>query len=193
MAGGVIMSTAFEPTDEVLVVKVAELLQYMSDIGVTPSQTASAMDILYGVQGEVEDYIGRPIMPGRTQENHETDDKGTIFPKKTPITAVHSITADYEGTITYNPTITYKVKGNFIETNFQGKVVIDYSYGLSNQKLGLVRSTILRAAAREMEVRHDDTLSVKDLDTNEQPPKEPYGLTEEEERRLGRIKRRVMI
>lgn len=79
--------------------------------------------------------------------------------------------------------------GIFVHDGMAGdKFVIEYTAGLPGENLPLFKLFILRAASREVQNLHDDTVGLKDLEVRNVAIQD-IGFTEAEERRLKRYKR----
>lgn len=173
-----------------MIVSVTELTDYMSGIGLTVEQTEAAEQILLGLERDLERHLQRPLQRVERTEVVFPDEFGRLWPKATPIESVSSpaglapngangLSGSYPGVV--------GVRG--------GGVVITYVGGLVGQDEEDVRLAILRAAAREMTPRHDDTLSVRELGTQVPAPtdrREP-GWTDAELKQFDRLRRRTVV
>ena len=176
-----------------MLVGAEELKEYMSGIGLTPSQEAAADKILAGTQRSLERYLNRRLEPGTFTETLTPDVDGFIYPSNRPVTGVTSI-LDPWGNELY--------QGDFVANTGiwgggYGSVTITYTGGLTPDADALedVRLAIMRVASREMTTKHDDTLSVKDLsarDDGEPTNRMPLGWTEDELAEFDRLRKRVM-
>lgn len=171
-----------------MIVSVEELIDYMSDVTLTSDQRTAAELVIEGVQGEIETFLNRSIEPVTRTEYLVVDHNGQIWPLHTPVISVTSIVRDALA-------VPYTLEGGLLTGGTPGQqVVVTYVGGFSNDHRAHnhLRLEVLRLAAREMTNRHDDTLTVKDLDTTDSPPL-PIGLTEEDKGRIRRWKRRVVV
>lgn len=169
-------------------VKVDELIDYMSNITLKPDQREAVELILEGVQSEVETFLNRPTEPVLVTETLWPDANGYLYPSKTPVLEIVSMTRDGQA-ITW----TAQSGGFYVGYGYTTTgTVVTYKAGLPDDALRMVRLTILRVASREVQNKHDDTLSVKDLDANDVSPL-PEGLQDEDKARIGRWRRRVVV
>lgn len=136
-------------------VEVEDLRDYMSGVSLTGYQADAATDIIAGITGQIGAYLGRPIL---VRERTELAVQGWLA--ATPVTAIWEV----DGVI-YNLT----TPGRYANGNIGREAVVRYTGGLAadEEARGLLRITILRAASIEMTNRHDDTVTVKDLDIRE--------------------------
>lgn len=153
-------------------VEVEDLQDYMSGVGLTGYQQDAAADIIAGVTGQIGAYLGRPVL---LRERTEFAVHGWL--SATPVTAIWTVDG-----VVYNLTS----PGRYANGNIGREATVRYTGGLAadEEARDLLRITILRAAAAEMTNRHDDTVSVKDLEirnpdgVNGQPLTEgAYGAT----------------
>lgn len=169
-----------------MIVEVQDLQDYMSGVSFSIEQTAAAEEIIAGVQSEVEAFLNRPIEPETFTEMATVDSHGWIIPKKTPVISVSSV-------IMNNAPVTGWRLGDYgVYIGAPGGyVTLTYTAGLTGADAAMIRLTVLRVASREMQNRHDDTLSVKDLGTHDVAPL-PEGLQDEDRARIQRFRRRVV-
>lgn len=167
------------------IVSVPELVDYMSNVTLTADQLEAAELVLEGVQGELEVYLNRPVEPREVTEVLQSLD-GYVRPRITPVVQVLSVTG--------LATVPLYSKANGLYVGWAGEWSVTYRAGIDGASKPDIRLAILRVAAREMQNRHDDTLSVKDLRTDDekQNPRYPEGWQEAELMRLSRYRRRVI-
>lgn len=170
------------------VIDVGDLTDYMSGIDLTAEQRSAADDVIDGVEQELSAYLNRPLTPVTVTETVTPEHDGTLFLKNTPVQSVTSITWPY-GTITG-----WQVSegGVTIPLLYSLPVTVTYTGGIDASQINAIRLGVLRVAAREMQNRHDDTLSVKELSTQGVPAL-PEGWQDGELRRLQRWKKRVLL
>lgn len=142
-------------------VEVEDLRDYMSGVNLTGYQADAAADIIMGVTGQIGAYLGRPIL---VRERTEWAVQGWL--SATPVTAIWEV----DGVI-YNLT----TPGRYVNGNIGREALVRYTGGLAADEdaRDLLRITIMRAASFEMTNRHDDTVTVKDLDIREPGPAGP--------------------
>lgn len=169
-----------------MIATVQDLKDYMSGITLSIEQAAAAENVLAGVQAEIETFLNRPIESGDIYtETVTTDESGWLYPSNTPVASIISLSADGRP-ITMIESLTTTISTGLPST----PVSITYTAGLSGRALAVVKLTMLRVAAREIQNKHDDTLSVKDLGTQDVSPL-PEGLQDEDRARINRYRRRV--
>lgn len=172
-------------------VSVGELKDYMSGIGLDVDQAAAAQDVLDGLQRELERHCQRRFERKERTETLIPDDFGRIWPKATPVV---SVTAPFGLSVIAGGNGVAGPAFGFMATY---PVVLTYVGGLDpdGDDLHDVRIAILRAAAREVTDRHDDTLSIKDLDGRDAPTrdKRDLGFTEKELAKFDRLRRRTVV
>ncbi len=168
-----------------MIVEVTELTDYMSSIGLTADQTEAAEQVLTGLERALERHLQRPLERKERTEVVFPDEFGRLWPKATPIISVSSPPG-------LHPNGANGLSGSFPTTG--GGVVITYVGGLIGPEEEDVRVAILRAAAREMTPRHDDTLSVRELTTQvpAQSDRRQPGWTDDELKQFDRLRRRTV-
>lgn len=181
-------------------VKGSDLKDYMSGLGLDADQAESAQDILDGLQRDLERYCQRLFERKERVENLRVDDQGRIWPKATPVVSITSpdgLVAGYGNMID----TAYYAVGSIVTLSAFGCspgewITLTYVGGLDPDEDDLqdVRLAILRAAAREVTDRHDDTLSVKDTDARdkERSDKRVIGFTKDEKAAFDRLRRRTV-
>lgn len=120
----------------------------------------------------------------------------TIYVRNSPIHTVTSLTIKNP----LEPTPVAQTEGqdfvvhrSFIDlyrARTNDKVTLTYTAGLDGTKIPIMRSLILRAATRETQNMHDDTIGVKDLTSRNVAPMET-GFTERELLSVKRWKRQI--
>ena len=173
-----------------LIVSVDELRDYMSDIILKPGQLAAAARILAGVQRELERYCNRPLTRRERTETIRPDEDGRLWPTATPVVSVSTL-----GYTARHNEITggYGLAGGLGGAQ---SVTVTYVGGIDGRNEADVAAAIFRIAAREVTTRHDDTMSIKDLTArNEGEPVQrvPLGLTDDEAKKLDRLRRRTIV
>lgn len=172
-----------------MIVSVDELIDYMSNVEVDEDQRTAAELIIEGVQSEVELFLNRPVEVREVTETVWPDQDGFLWLKGTPIVELLSVTdaAGAPVALTY-----FTIAGNALQGGYvPGPLTVRYRGGLDGKTISALKLTVLRVAAREMQNRHDDTLSVKDLSADHVTPL-PIGLQPEDELRIARLRRRVI-
>lgn len=194
------------------IVTVEDLKRYMSSINIDSDQWAAAQDIIDGVEGEVEAFLGRSIQPVETTETVDVDRFGYLMVSNTPVTSVISVgynntslpfSLDESGVSV--GTWFGALDPHFFITPDDGygqldgldmlrspmltyPVDITYVGGTPTRFLKFLRHQILRISAREFQNHHDDTLGIANME-RDQIPREIAGLTLDDERHLSRLKR----
>lgn len=188
---------------------VQDLVDYMSGITLSAGQRDAAREVLDGVQGEVELYLNRVLEPVSVTETVQIDDNNYAQLSRSPIISITGVTvADGAVPATVVPWslnnrglyVTYGLLAvglnSYLDPNYsQGTVIVTYTAGIdgiSGPNAALLRLTILRVAAREMTPRHDDVLGVAETRTVRPDPPPPIGLTDDDRRRIDRMRRRVV-
>lgn len=173
-----------------MIVDVDALVDYMSNIELSPDQRTAAKDILEGVQGEVETYLNRPIERVETTEIVFPDATGRIWMTNTPVVSVSAVS---DGNAVALDAVDFVAQGNAIYSRAYAVApyAITYVGGLDGANIKDIRLCVLRVASREMQNRHDSTHSVKGLVTKDVAPL-PEGLQEEDKKRIERYRRRVI-
>lgn len=170
-----------------MIVGVEQLRAYMSNVRLNDAQWSAAEDVINGVEGEIALELNRPLTPQTVTETVEVDDDGYLMFSVTP---VRSVTSLQDGT---GRTVPYQTVRGAVRLDAYAALTVDVTYvgGLDGTNDPLLKLEVLRIAAREMQNRHDDTLSVKGTDRRD-VPMQPIGLTDDDRRRLQRWRRRVV-
>lgn len=170
-----------------MLVSVDELRAYMSGITLDDAQETAAAAVLQGVQAELERYLQRPVEPRWFTETAALGDDGSLLTSKTPVRQVVGTELVVRaGRLWPGPAFSQLLGYTAIpityEAGFDGRL----------EEFADVRLAILRVASREMTDRHDDTRSVRDLDTRNEPGPPPViGWTPEELSRFDRLRART--
>jgi hypothetical protein len=197
------------PVPDQGLVTVAELKEFMSDIELSESQARAAVTILNGLQSELEDALNRDLSAGPYTETLYPDAHGRVYPKNTPVTGVVSVTypPNWYGPSDPLDAPLYEFVGDILWVGSGSAglpVVVTYNGGrvgggLTTSQINRLKITILRAAAREMRNRHDDTLTIKDLTTRNDnaggtvTDDTPSGFTDKELLAVSRMRRWVAV
>lgn len=170
------------------IVSAGELKDYMSGIGLDADQLAAAQDVLDGLQRQLERYCQRPLERTERTEVLYPDELGRIWPSATPI---QSVTVPLDVSVVGNYVAGLPSAFGFLAS----PVTVTYVGGIVGADEDDVRLAILRAAAREMTVRHDDVLDVSDLSARQVQPvdRKPPGLQPDELAQFDRLRRRTVV
>lgn len=185
---------------------VQELKDYMSGFTLNPvyGQDDAAVLVLQGIQADLERYLNRYLEPRTVTETVPVNSDGSIRTNHDPII---SVPAGSAYVLQNGRLYTYTLGTTFTLGQFgspEEYATVTYTAGIDARSttdvVGVyadVRLAILRVAAREMTNRHDDTLSVKGLETeNVGEPTGPQngvqGWTMDELRMHDRLRKRVI-
>lgn len=186
------------------IVSTTELGNYLSKIGLDSDQASAAQETLDGLQRELERYCQRPLERRERTELVYPDDAGRLWPSATPIVSVSAP----EGLLPNGANGLaggYPVAFGFAD--YVGPVEVTYIGGIADpdeeidplnewgvSEVSDIKIAILRAASREFTVRHDDTVTVTDLETRETQPvdRQPPGFTDDELKKFDRLRRRTV-
>ncbi len=173
------------------IVDVDTLRQYMSSIGLDRDQDDSVQMILDGLQRQLERHCQRPLERKERTEVVYPDEVGRLWLSATPIISVSSPAGLMPGAGN-SLSGTYPA---FLLTGGYEPVTVTYVGGLAGEDEDDVRLAILRAAAREVTVRHDDTLGVSDLTTRriDAVDRRTPGFLPEELAQFDRLRRRTVV
>ena len=194
---------------------VQDLVDYMSNIVLSAGQRDAAREVLDGVQGEVEQFLNRRLEPVTVTETVQIDEDGYAQLSQSPIISITGVTLGDAAPLAVPPQpativpwslnvrglyVTYgllAVGANaYLDPNYaNGTAVVTYVAGIdgvNGPNAALLRLTILRVAAREMTNRHDDVLGVAEVTTTRPPPVQLIGLTDDDRKRIERMRRRVV-
>lgn len=176
------------------IVNVDQLRDYMSGIGLDVDQTQAADDVLAGVQADLERYLARPLELRTVTEEVEMVLGGSYQTSVTPVVSTtslwHVVRRGRLRPLGGLPVVTQAMLDTRTET-----VTYVGGYDGFAPEFADVRLAILRVAAREMEQRHDDTRSVKDLSTRnegEMQLRQTVGWQPAELARFDRLRQRVV-
>lgn len=166
----------------------------MSGLGLDTDQVDAAQDVLDGLERELERHIQRPLQNMERTELVYPDEAGRLWPKATPITSITS-PAGLLPNGGNGLTGTYVVAPSLMWGGGYEPVTLVYTGGLAGEDEKDVKLAIMRAAAREVTVRHDDTLSVADLEERNTQPvdRQPLGFTDAELKKFDRLRRRTVV
>lgn len=178
------------PTESELIVRPDELRDYMSGIGLDADQSKSAIDVLAGLQRELERHCQRWLKQVERVEVITPDDRGMLWPKATPVISVSAPLGLWPNGNTFGGTY----PADYGWGGALAPVSVTYVGGIDGDDEDDVRLAILRAASREMSVRHDDTLSVEDLTSRKPKASDDreLGFTEKELAKFDRLRRRTV-
>ena len=173
-----------------MIVTVEMLKDYMSGIGLNADQAQGAEDILAGVQADLEHYLCRPLELQTVTEDVPLSESGFLETSVTPVVSVVGNGYGLRFGRLWQDVTRSPIFG-------AGTARITYTAGYDghDEKYANVRLAIMRVAAREVEQRHDDTLSVKDLSVRnegEMQLRQRVGWLPEELARFDRMRRRVV-
>lgn len=177
------------------IVSTDELVAYMSNITLSDSQLEIAELVLEGLQQSLEDYLGRAVEVKTVVTTGFPNESGFLR-LDTPVVSVASVE---QNEITLAPEYYELVPGGiFIAGLSAYESVVTYSAGIAGTPA--MKLAILRAGAREMTYKHDDTLSIKGLTSRNVAEGEPkggsgkvaWGLQPEELAQFDRYRRRVV-
>lgn len=179
------------PLEANLIVTPDELKDYMSGIGLDADQTKSALDVLAGLQRELERHCQRWFKQVERTEVLTPDDRGMLWPRATPVISVSVPLGLTPNGNTFGGTYPaeYGWGGGYLP------VTVTYVGGIDGEDEHDIRVAILRAGAREMANRHDDTLSTEDL-TSRKPKAaddRELGFTDKELVKFDRLRRRTVV
>ncbi len=177
------------------IVDVDALRAYMSSIGLDLEQEDSAQLILDGLQRQLERHCQRPLERKERTELVYPDELGRLWLTATPIISISDPPGlrpgqgnSVQGTYAFGLTTGYGFGVGY------EPITVTYVGGISGEDEDDVRLAILRAAAREMTVRHDDVLGVSDLATRRVEPvdRRTPGFMPEELAKFDRLRRRTV-
>lgn len=163
-------------------VTVDDLVEYMSDISLTINQQAAAQLILDATQQQLESFLNRPLEQVQVREKVRTDHTGECVLSYSPIQQILRVTAlnatptnpdevtpavmqvtPAERVIDLQPLQNNLVPGGFFIGRPWTWYIVEYlAGGHINIYQDMIKLGILRVAAREMTMNHDDVLSIKD-------------------------------
>lgn len=190
-----------------MIVSAPDLIDYMSGINLSAPQETAAAFVLAGIQADLERYLNRPLEPRVVTEKVSVDELTyALATSVSPILSIPS-TSPYVliGDRIYANSLyasgTLWTLSHWDQAQF---MTVTYTAGFDarptsdlNNEFADVRLAIMRVAAREMTNRHDDTVSVKGLETeNVGEPTGPQngvqGWTMDELRMHDRLRKRVI-
>lgn len=167
-------------------VKVEELVDYMSEIGLNAQQKRAARVVLDGIEGEVRRFLNRPILPVTVTETPEVDQvRGVLLVSQTPVRELVT-PAPADGTVELRDGLLYDVA-------WLGSGPVTYVAGLADDDVATVKLQILRIAAREMQNKHDDTQGNSGIGSGEDAPMQAEGMQDEDRAKLRGLRKRVFV
>lgn len=175
-------------------VKVSELKDYMSGIGLDADQASASQDVVDGVQRELERHCQRYFTRRVRTEALYPDEFGRLWPKAVPVVSVSSpLGLTTEGG---NPNaLVGAVGGGYWGSS--APVLVTYIGGLDpdGDDLHDVRVAILRVASREVSALHSDVLDPNDLSARPARDRDNrvLGWTDDELRKFDRLRRRTVV
>jgi hypothetical protein len=179
-----------------MLVRVEELSNHMSGVTFTAAQTADAERTLAGLQRSLERKLKRRFTEAEVTEWTYADEGGWAMLTRTPVVSIESI-GGYWSTgaapFTYGRRHT---KNGVAGLSPLSWALVTYRGGGLGDDLEDIRFAILEKAAAVMTNRHDDTRSVKDLDTREpttRPPSTTWTDAELHEYGIENLRRIVVI
>ena len=160
----------------------SELSTYMSGLDLDVPEEDAAQTVLDGLVDELERYCNRPLAAVERTEVLHPDAEGRVWPSATPILSVSAPLGAW-------------ILGNYLGGCGWGPLTVTYIGGIDGQAGDAIRLAVLRAASREMTIRHDDTLTVKDLDARDVAvtDRRDPGFTDAELKKFDRIRRRTAV
>lgn len=198
----------FEPSGRIVVeppvprtrlLTVEDLSNHMSGVTFSPAQYADAEAVLRGLERSLERRLARRFVEAQATERVFADEVGWAMLTRTPVKAVLSVDGLVPWTInTWQTGPTRNGLNGLAPLSWSTVVYRGGGFGPENDDtMEDVKLAILEKAADLMRNRHDDTQSVKDLDTRE-PIAAPAGTfhwtdAELDESGLTRLRRRVVI
>jgi hypothetical protein len=183
-------------------VKVHELKDYMSGIGLDADQASATQDVLDGVQRELERYCQRDFERKVRTERLQPDELGRLWPRSTPIESVSAPVGLVIGGnglwgATYVALPSFGYGGFGFAGGFPADPIeVTYIGGLDpdDDRLHDVRVAILRVASREAVSLHSDVLDPDDLQARPTKDRDsrPLGWTDDELKKFDRLRRRTV-
>lgn len=193
------------PEREDLLVTPGQLSDHMSGFTLSEAQERAAALVLSGLQRGLERRLNRFFGIWDQTETLVVQGTGRIVPSRRPVVEVISLTGLDAAGITVLGSAGWEVGGVpfWIDSDpslFGRTVELHYRGGEELNAFRVVdlddvRLAILEKAADLMTDRHDDTVSVKDLETREPTAtrRSERSWTEAEVKTLERLKRRVLL
>lgn len=166
-----------------ILASVDDLREYMSGINLRSDQTAAGTYVLDGVEATIIRYLRRPIQVVTvTDEVCFADDQGIVYPLITPVVSLLSV-------FDSQPLLRDPKSRNCLLGAPYGMYRISYKGGLPGVSLPDLRLIELRVAAREMQNKHDDAYTSKNLERTDEDPK-PISLQADDKASLNGLRRR---
>lgn len=184
-----------------MIVSTSDLIDYMSGINLNAPQETAAEFVLAGIQADLERYLNRPLEPRTITETVRVDTDGRLHTTVSPIISVDSTSGlmIQAGSLYVGSSVgsTFTL-GTFGMEEYRTVTYVAGIDARTDPQYADVRLSIMRVASREMTNRHDDTLSVKGLETdNVGEPTGPQngvqGWTYDELRMHDRLRKRVIV
>lgn len=182
-----------------VVVSGDDLVAYMSGIRLPPDAVQVLDVILSGLQGELETYLGGPVLDDApivaerayvsgAQYDYEVDYRPRLLTQLWPIASVTAVSDSAGNAVSYTLSRDGKLR-LAVDTIDGSGYLVTYTPGLPPGPLDQARVAIMRVASREMQNKHDDTRSTSGVD-GRQPDPLPEGWQPAELKRFSRWKRR---
>ena len=196
-------------------ITVSDLQTYM-DVDFTNTQEDAVTMVIEGLQSELEAYLRRPIEQGSFTETYRVPEVGrgivnqqyyynyptnpettltspgiiyapiyTLYLDNSPVISVTSVSITPASA---SATATTQVAEQDFNAYANDQITVTYSAGLDGPIIQVFKSLMLRAATREVQNMHDDTVGLKDLTTRNVAPLET-GFSERELQSIKRYRR----
>jgi hypothetical protein len=175
-------------------VTIEDLINHMSGISLTPAQRTAGEVIVAGCIRGLERKLYRRFVVGQTTAVVSGDELGWAPLENTPVRTLVSV----DGSTDPDVLAAYMLSPNGIWVGIGPSVTVVYTGGYATdvEEYADVRLAILEKCAGVMTTRHDDTLSVKELDTRddvETARKAAATWSDEDIEPFSRLRRRVVV
>lgn len=180
-----------------LVVSAQEVIEFMSLRDLSGSQLVAVEQIIAGVQGGLEDYLGRPVSIRQFTETAriENYEMGQLILQQSPVVSIVSRTA--ASTPNIIPGGVHAVDAIFGMPSdilgISGYYVVVYTAGLDGKNDESIRTKVMEVASRYISTHHDDVLSAATEVAGRPPLPASRFWTEDELVMFDRKRRRVMV